>query len=108
MWALGIAAEEHAVRQDAGGFARALHAADDVQQVGVVALLLRRHAPGEALLAVALAALAQGQASGPGLVGEGRIGDDVVVGAQLLAVEKTRLHQRAFTTGRNVGRREVV
>ena len=43
---LGIAAEEDAVRQDAGGFARALHRADDVQQVGVVALLRRRHAPG--------------------------------------------------------------
>ena len=46
---LGIAAEEDAVRQDAGGFARALHRADDVQQVGVVALLGGRHAPGEAL-----------------------------------------------------------
>ncbi len=30
-------------------FARALHRADDVQQVGVVALLGRRLAPGEAL-----------------------------------------------------------
>ena len=50
---LGIAAEEDAVRENAGGFARALHGADDVQQVGVVALLLRRHAPGEALEAVA-------------------------------------------------------
>ena len=36
---LGIAAEEDAVRQNAGAFARALHRADDVQQVGVVALL---------------------------------------------------------------------
>ena len=50
---LGIAAKEHAVRQDAGGFAGALHRADDVQQVGVVALLGRRHAPGEALERVA-------------------------------------------------------
>jgi hypothetical protein len=50
--AFGIAAEEDAVRENAGAFARALHGADDVQQVGVVALLLRRHAPGEALEAV--------------------------------------------------------
>ena len=46
---LGIAAKEHAMRQNAGAFAGALHRADDVQEVGVVALLLRRHAPGEAL-----------------------------------------------------------
>jgi hypothetical protein len=38
MLGLGIAAEQHAVRQDAGGLAGALQA-DDVQQVGVVALL---------------------------------------------------------------------
>ena len=80
---LGIAAEEHAVGQDAGAFARALHRADDVQQVGVVALLFGRLAPGEALEAVRCA---WSEAGGPGLVGEGRIGDDVVVGAELLAV----------------------
>ena len=38
---LGIAAEQDAVRQDAGAFAGALERADDMQQVGVVALLCR-------------------------------------------------------------------
>ena len=39
----GIAAEEHAMRQDARAFARALERADDMQQVGVIALLGGRH-----------------------------------------------------------------
>ena len=43
---LGIATEQHAVRQDARALARALERADDVQQVGVVALLARRRAEG--------------------------------------------------------------
>jgi hypothetical protein len=53
--------------------ARALQGADDVEEVGIVALLLRRHAPGEALKSVAAATFAQGKAGGPCLVGEGRI-----------------------------------
>ncbi len=40
----GIAAEQHAMRQNAGALAGALERADDVQQVGVVALLGGRHA----------------------------------------------------------------
>jgi hypothetical protein len=36
---LGVAPEQDAVRQNAGAFARALERADDVQEVGVVALL---------------------------------------------------------------------
>ena len=49
---LGVAAEQHAVRQDAGALAGALERADDVQQVGVVALLGGRRAEGlEALVA---------------------------------------------------------
>ena len=48
---LGIAAKQHAMGQDAGALAGALHRADDVQQVGVVALLGRRRAKGlEALV----------------------------------------------------------
>ena len=43
---LGIAAEQHAVRQDARALAGALQRADDVQQVGVVALLGGRRAEG--------------------------------------------------------------
>ena len=42
---LGIAPEEHAVGQNAGAFAGALQRADDVQQVGVVALLGRAARP---------------------------------------------------------------
>ena len=42
----GIAAEEHAMRQDARAFAGALERAHDVQQVGVIALFGRRHAEG--------------------------------------------------------------
>ena len=38
---LGVATEQDAVRQDARAFARAFERADDVQQIGVVALLSR-------------------------------------------------------------------
>ena len=62
---LGIAPEQHTVRQDAGGFAGAVHAADDVHEVGVVALLGGRHAPAKALVGVAGTAVAQGQAGAP-------------------------------------------
>ena len=41
----GVAREQHAVRQDAGGFCRSLFIADDVQQISVVALFGRRLAP---------------------------------------------------------------
>ena len=57
---LGIAPEQHPVRQDAGGFASAVHAADDVHEVGVVALLGWRHAPAKALIRVTGTAVAQG------------------------------------------------
>ena len=46
------------------------------------------------------------EAGGPGLVGEGRIGDDVVVGAELLAVLELGIEQRV--SREDVGRREVV
>src|SRR5690606_9435741 len=81
---LGVAAEKDAVGQDAGGLGGALHRADDVEQIGVVALLGGRHAPGEALERIALAAVAEGEAGGPRLVGERRVGDNVVVGAELV------------------------
>ena len=73
----GIAAEQHAVRQDAGAFAGAFHGADDVQQKGVVALFGGRLAPGESLVGV----VGGGQAGAPGLDRERRIGHHVVVGA---------------------------
>lgn len=97
------------MRENAGCFACALHASDDVEQIGVVALLLRRHAPGEALVAVAAAGFTQREAGGPALVREGWIGDHIVIGAQLLAVvEEARLHERALATGGDVGRGEVM
>ena len=70
------------MRENAGSLPRAPRGANDVQEVGVVALLLRRHTPGEALKAV----LRGCEAGGPGLVREGRIGHDIVVSAKLLAV----------------------
>ena len=69
-----------------GTYTRALHRADDVQQVGVVALLGGRLAPREALKRVDR----RREAGGPGLVGEWRIGDDVVVRSELLAVLELR------------------
>ena len=49
----GIAAEEHAVRQDARAFAGALERAHDMQQVGIIALFGGRHAKGlEALVGI--------------------------------------------------------
>jgi hypothetical protein len=48
----------------------------------LIALLLRRFSPGEALEGV----LDRNEAGTPCLVGEGRIGDDVVIGAELLAI----------------------
>ena len=71
----GVAAKQHAMRQDAGAFALALQRPDDVQQVGKVALLAGRCAK----MFEALVRIIGGiEASAPALVGEGRIGDDVV------------------------------
>ena len=99
---LRIATEEDAVGQDAGGFARALHRADDVQQVGVVALRGGRLAPCEALERVCRGR----EAGGPGLVRKWRIGDDVVVGAELLAF--LELGRGQGVARHDIGRREVV
>jgi len=68
--------------ENAGGFAGALHRADDVQEVSVVTLLLRWHTPREALEAI----LRGCEASRPGLIGEGRIGHDIVVGTEPLTL----------------------
>ena len=45
---------------------------------------------------------------GPGRVGKGRIGDDVVVGAELFAVQELGFHERALTAGLDACRWEVV
>ena len=72
--------------QNARAFARALERADDVKQVGVVALLGWWLAPLEALEGVGR----RREAGAPGLVRERRIGDNIVVGAEMLAVLELR------------------
>ena len=104
--AFRIAPKQDTVRENAGTFAGAVHGADDVQEVGVVPLLLWRNAPSEALVVVATATFTQSEAGGPGLVREGRIGDDVVVSAKLLAV--LELGIKEGVSREHVGRREVV
>ena len=99
---LRIAAEEHAVRKNAGAFARAFQRANDVQQECVVALLGRWHSPYESLVGVTL----WGQTSSPSLDRERRIGDHVVVGAELFAILELGRGQRVAL--QDVGRRKIV
>jgi len=89
---LGIAAEEDTVRENARAFAAGLERADDVQQVGVVALLGGRHAVvREALEGV----VGRVEAGAPAFVAERRISDDVVEGLELTGgVGEERAGQR--------------
>ena len=80
---LDIAAEQDAVRQDAGALAGAFERADDVQQVGVVALLGGRCAEG---LKAIVGVVQRIEARAPALVGKGRIGDHVVEGFERFAI----------------------
>ena len=105
---LGVAPKQNAVGKDAGAFARAFQRTDDVQQVGIVTLLWWRHAPAETLVTVAATSFAQGQAGRPGFVGERRIGDDVVIGAQLLTIEEPGFHQCSLSAGHDCRSREIV
>ena len=68
------------MRENARAFAAALERADDVQQVGVVALLGGRHA---VVLEALVGVVGRVEAGAPALVAEGRIGDDVVEGLEL-------------------------
>ena len=88
---LGVAAEQHAVRQDARALAGALERADDVQQIGVVALLGRRHAE---MLEAFKFIVGRVNAGAPALVAERRIGDDVVKGLERAAVLELGIGQR--------------
>ncbi len=99
---LCVATKQHAVRQDAGATAGALHRADDVKQVGVVTLLGGRHAPSETLVRV----VGRRQTGAPGLVAELRVGDHDVVGAQLMTIQELRVRQRV--PGQDAGGGEVV
>ena len=72
---LGIAAKQHAVRQNARAFAVALERAHDVQQIGVIALLGGRRAEGlESLVRI----VERIDTVAPTLVAERRIGDHVI------------------------------
>ncbi len=80
---LGVATEEDAVRQDACTFAGAFERADDVQQVGVVALLGWRSAKG---LETVVRFLLQIEACAPPLVRERWIRNNVIEGLECAAV----------------------
>ncbi len=75
---LGTAAEQNAVRENDRAFAGALEAGEDVQQEGIVAVLLRRDAELEAAIQV----IGRIEAVAPGLGGERKIGDDEVEGLE--------------------------
>ena len=99
---LGIATEQHAVRQNAGALAAGFQAAQDVQQVGVIALLGRWHAPGKPLEGIGI----RGEAAAPSLVRKWRIGDHVVEGAQRVAILELGVGQGVARLHRGI--REVV
>jgi hypothetical protein len=73
----GVAAEEDAVWEDACALAGTSERANDVEEVGIVALAGGRRAEGfEALIGV----VGQVDAVGPALIAEGRIGSALNVG----------------------------
>lgn len=87
---LGVTPEQHAVRQDARAFARALQRADDVQQIGVVALLGRWRAEG---LKTLIGIVERIEAGAPALVAERRIGNHIVEGLERVAVPELGIGQ---------------
>src|SRR5690606_36004470 len=74
---LGMPSEQYPMRQNACPFARALERADDMQQIGIVALLAGWRA--ERLEAV-IGIVERVDAGAPAFVGKGGIGNDVVEG----------------------------
>jgi len=86
---LGIPSKQHPVGQNAGAFAAALQAANDVQQVSVIALFGGRLAPDETLPGVG-----RREAGAPSLVRERRIGDHVIVSPQAFAILELGRGQR--------------
>ena len=80
---LGIATEQHTVRQDACTFARALERTNNMQQISIISLLGRRNSKGlETLVSI----FKWVQASAPALVTERGIGDDVIKGLERFTV----------------------
>ena len=90
--AFGIAAEQHTVRKNAGAFAGAFQRAQDVQQIGIVALFGgRRAVVFEALVRVVVGI----EASAPAFVAERWIGDHIVEGFEFAGVvDEQRIDQR--------------
>jgi hypothetical protein len=75
------------VRENARAFAGALERAEDVQEVGVIALLAGR----DAVVLETLPGVVLGiEAGAPALVAEWWIGDDVVEGFERVSVEVER------------------
>jgi hypothetical protein len=87
----GIASKEHAVRKDARAGAGALERADDMQQVGVVALFGRRRTK---MLEPIEPIVLRVEAGAPPLVAEGRICDDVIEGVEGVAIPELRIGKR--------------
>ncbi len=80
---LRVAAKKDAMRKNARSFAGGLERADDVQEIGVVALFGGR----DAVRIEAVERVVVGIESGaPAFVGKGRVGDDVVEGLEGVAV----------------------
>ena len=88
---LGMATEQDAMWQNACPFARALEGADDMQQVGVVALLAGWRAEG---LETVVGVVEGVDAGAPAFVGKRRIGDDVVEGLERATLPELGIGQR--------------
>src|SRR5690606_35514326 len=82
---LGVSAEEHAMRKDAGPPAAALQRADDMEQIGIVPLLRRGRAEVHETFVRIMERI---DAGAPALVAEGGIGNDVVEGLQPAVVRE--------------------
>jgi hypothetical protein len=91
-----MASEQNAVREDAGAFAPTLERSQNVQEVGVIALLLGR----DAIVLEALPRVVLGiEAGTPTFVAEGRIGDDIIERLESIAFEEERTGKGVALSG---------
>lgn len=97
---LGIAPEQHAVRQDAGALAGVFERADDMQQIGVVALLVQRCAQAAKPLGRVVQRVETGA---PPRVGKRQICNDLVERFQRLAFAEFRVGQGVALHDRGTG-----
>lgn len=74
------------MRENASGFACTLHGTNNVQKVGVVALLLGRHAPCETTKRIGV----ECETGTPTFIAERRISDDIVEGLEGVAFGEER------------------